>query len=71
MRKKASRRQAGHHVTRASRKSQPHYWVVVHGWMFMVAFALMLGMGAILGNFFRAQLDATTPQVAGAQIEVK
>jgi len=39
--------------------------------MFVVAFALMLGMGVILGNFFKAQLDATTPQVAGVQIEAR
>jgi hypothetical protein len=33
--------------------------------MFVVAFALMLGLGAMVGQFISAQLAATTPTVAG------
>lgn len=43
----------------------------IRSWMFVVAFALMLGMGAIVGQFLSAKLNETTPQVAGVQIEAK
>ena len=43
--------------------------IVVHSWIFLVAFALMLGMGVVVGNFINTQLNASTPQVAGYQIE--
>ena len=56
----------------AHRVRQPKNLLVwIRGWMFVVVFALMLGLGAILGNFFKTQLDTTVPQVAGVQIEVK
>ena len=42
------------------------YIVVVRSWMFLVAFAMMLGLGAMLGNFINANLYQSTPQVAGA-----
>jgi hypothetical protein len=36
--------------------------------MLLVAFALMLGMGAIVGNYINQQLNQTAPVVAGASI---
>ena len=55
------------HAKKVSRVSPPseNYLVVVRGWMLVVAFALMLGVGAIVGNFVNQQLNATTPSVAG------
>lgn len=63
MKKKLARRR---HKT-----ASPHYLVVVRGWMFLVVFAMMLGLGAMVGNFINTQLNQTTPQVAGASVEVK
>jgi len=48
-----------------------HYLVVVRSWMLIVLFALMLGVGAIVGNFFNQKLNETTPQVAGVQVEFR
>jgi hypothetical protein len=50
-----------HHKTRASE----NYLVVVRGWMFVVAFALMLGIGAIVGQFISAYIASSTSTVAG------
>jgi hypothetical protein len=41
--------------------------VIIRGWMFVVVFALMLGVGAIIGTFINAKLAETTPAVAGVQ----
>ena len=46
-----------------------NYLVVVRSWMFVVAFALMLGLGAMVGQFISAQLAASTPAVAGITIQ--
>ena len=70
MKKKLTRRTHHHKVVRAH-KAQPHYLVVVKGWMFLVAFAMMLGLGAMMGNFINQQLNESTPQVAGASVEVQ
>lgn len=43
-----------------------NYLVVVRSWMFVVAFALMLGLGAMVGQFISTQIAASTPTVAGA-----
>jgi hypothetical protein len=50
-----------HHKTHASE----NYLVVVRGWMFVVAFALMLGLGAIVGQFISTYIASSTPTVAG------
>jgi hypothetical protein len=55
-------------TVRSARQSE-NYLVVVRGWMLVVAFALMLGIGAVVGNFINQQLDQTTPTVAGASVE--
>lgn len=48
-----------------------HYLVAVRGWMFLVAFAMMLGLGAMMGNFINREFNQSTPQVAGASVEVQ
>lgn len=70
MKKKLARKSHTHHrVTRAHKAVSPHYIVMVRSWMFLVAFALMLGLGAMVGNFINQQLNQSTPQVAGASVE--
>lgn len=72
MKKKlAHRRHAHRHVAARTqyRTASPHYLIVVRSWMFLVAFAMMLGLGAMLGNFINAQLNQSTPQVAGASTQ--
>lgn len=67
--KKALRRV--HHKAHAVRHAAPseHYLVVVRGWMLVVAFALMLGVGAVVGGFINDQINQSTPAVAGASVE--
>jgi hypothetical protein len=45
--------------------------VVVQGWMFVVAFALMLGIGAIVGTYFNRVINGGQPMVAGTQVEYR
>lgn len=58
-----------HRSVSRTRRAQPQYLVVVRSWMFLVAFAMMLGLGAMVGNFLNVQFNQSTPQVAGASIE--
>jgi len=61
-----------HHVTRtASHAPKEGYLVVVRSWMLLVMFALMLGLGAVVGTYLNAQSAANTPTVAGVQVEAK
>ncbi len=39
--------------------------------MFVVVFALMLGIGAVVGTYINTQLEQSTPMVAGAQTEAR
>jgi hypothetical protein len=39
--------------------------------MFVVAFALMLGLGAMVGQFISTQIASSTPIVAGVQTEAR
>lgn len=59
------------HVTKSVRVSKPHesYFVVVRSWMLLVMFALMLGLGAVVGTYLNAQSDI--PSVAGVQVEAE
>lgn len=66
MKKKLAHRTHHRHSVVRAHRAQPHYLVVVKGWMFLVAFAMMLGLGAMVGNFINQQLNQSTPQVAGA-----
>ncbi len=67
MKKRAAKR-----TIRRTHSHAPHasenYLVVVRGWMFVVAFALMLGVGAIVGQVVAQQLSGEGV-VAGVQIE--
>lgn len=69
--KKHARRHHARSVTRHTRRVPAHYVAVVRGWMFVVAFALMLGVGAIVGRFLNEKLNEAVPQVAGVQIEAR
>ncbi len=70
MKKKIVRRTHHRATTKKTSRTSPNenYLVVVRGWMLVVAFALMLGVGAIVGNFVNQQLDISAPAVAGASI---
>jgi len=57
-----------HHV---KTKPSQDTMVVVQGWMFVVAFALMLGIGAIVGTYFNRVINGGLPTVAGAQVEYR
>jgi hypothetical protein len=64
MKKKVVRR-THHRVSGRHARPSEQYLVAVRGWMLVVAFALMLGVGAIVGNYINGQLNVSTPQVAG------
>lgn len=64
-------RRVHHHPTHHKARTSENYLVVVRGWMFVVAFALMLGLGAMVGQFISAQITSSTPVVAGVTIEAK
>lgn len=57
-------------AVRLTRKPSESYFVVIRSWMLVVVFALMLGIGAVVGSYLNAKLSET-PQVAGSQIEVR
>jgi len=44
---------------------------LLKSWMFVVMFALMLGIGAIVGSYINQQMNASVPQVAGVSIEAQ
>ncbi len=62
-----------HQAVRVTRTAKPkeHYLVVVRSWMLLVMFALMLGLGAVVGTYLNQQSSANTPTVAGVQTEAK
>lgn len=57
-------------VVAARKASKPASWIIwIRGWMFLVMFALMLGVGALFGSFLNQQITAalsSPPIVAGA-----
>ncbi|MCX6793605.1 MAG: hypothetical protein NTY06_00700 [Candidatus Gottesmanbacteria bacterium] len=63
--KKRSVRRVHHHPTHHKAPASENYLVVVRSWMFVVAFALMLGLGAMVGQFISTQIASSTPVVAG------
>lgn len=67
--KKKAVRHVRHHRTRALRADTKNYFVMVRGWMFIVMFAIMLGVGAVIGTYLNTLMDASTPQVAGVSTE--
>ena len=72
MAKKKIRRVVKTHSKKVVAVRQPKSLLtVIRGWMFVVAFALMLGIGAIVGTYFSQLMNESTPTVAGAQIEIR
>jgi hypothetical protein len=61
-----------HHVKKAvtAKPQNKNLLTVIRGWMFVVAFALMLGIGAVVGTYFNQLMNENTPTVAGAQIQL-
>ncbi|HKY74104.1 MAG TPA: hypothetical protein VJ246_02205 [Patescibacteria group bacterium] len=55
-------------VKRSPRQNKD-YLVIVKSWMFLVAFALMLGLGALIGTFVNEQMNLSSPAVAGYSVE--
>ncbi len=53
------------------RTKRERYMVVVRSWMIVVVFALMLGVGAVVGTFLNEKLNESTPQVAGVAVEAE
>lgn len=62
-----------HHTSGVLRARRPKegYLVIVRSWMLLVMFALMLGLGAVVGTYLNAQSAAENPSVAGVQVEMK
>jgi len=69
MAKKSVRRSHKKTHTVSRPKKTGDILTIIKGWMFIVAFALMLGMGAVVGTYFN-QLLTQAGTVAGAQIEI-
>jgi len=67
--KKAHRHVHHHRAARAVARPSENYLVVVRGWMLVVAFALMLGVGAVVGSYINTQMNLATPTVAGVSTE--
>lgn len=53
------------------RTKRERYMVVVRSWMIVVVFALMLGVGAVVGTFLNEKLNESAPQVAGVSVEAE
>ncbi len=60
-----------HRRARTSRRPSESYLVVVRSWMLVVLFAIMLGVGAVVGTFLNSQMNESSPQVAGYTIEAE
>lgn len=58
-----------HHSVKAVRRDKPEgiTIVAVRSWMLLVMFALMLGLGAVVGTYLNVQSANSTPTVAGAE----
>ena len=74
MKKKAVRRSKVTHVSRrisATPAGKRNVLVLLKSWMFVVMFALMLGVGAIIGTYINQEMNMANPQVAGVSIEAE
>lgn len=73
MKKKSTKRSYRRSSRVSTRKPQSvgDYLVIVKSWMFLVAFALMLGLGALVGTFVNQQMELSTPAVAGYSTQAK
>ncbi|MEK7577820.1 MAG: hypothetical protein AAB492_04365 [Patescibacteria group bacterium] len=52
-----------------TRKPKESFLVLIRSWMLLVMFALMLGLGAVVGTFFNDKTAESAPTVAGVSIE--
>lgn len=71
MKKKSSHKKHKSTRIRRTAKTPEGYLVVVRSWMLLVMFALMLGLGAVVGTYLNNQSSANTPAVAGAHIDLR
>ncbi len=55
----------------AKKTEKKGFLLMLKSWMFVVMVALMLGIGAIIGNFLNTEMAADNPQVAGVSIEAQ
>jgi hypothetical protein len=64
-----------HHKSKARRASSARprqsIFVIIRSWMLLVMFALMLGLGAVVGTYLNQKTLETTPAVAGVQTEAR
>ena len=67
--KKVQRKAVRHAAHRHAPKES--YFVVVRSWTLLVMFALMLGLGAVVGTYLNAQSNESSPTVAGVQVEAE
>lgn len=58
---------SGHRIHSA--KPKEHFFIIIRSWMLLVMFALMLGLGAVVGTYLNDQ--SSVPSVAGVQIEAR
>jgi len=68
------KKHVAHHkssVSRVNRVTKPKesFLIIVRSWMLLVMFALMLGLGAVVGTYLNSQSSA--PTVAGVQVEAR
>ena len=68
MKKKTVRRTRSAH-TRRRTQPKKNFLFLLKSWMFVVMFALMLGVGAIIGTYINQEMNMSNPQVAGVEIE--
>ena len=69
MKKKTVRRA---HSARGRRVlPKKNFLFLLKSWMFVVMFALMLGVGAIIGTYINQEMNMANPQVAGVSIEAE
>ena len=74
MKKKAVRKSKSVHASKrisAAPARKGNMLVLLKSWMFVVMFALMLGVGAIIGTYINQEMNMANPQVAGVQIEAE
>ncbi len=70
--KKRRTKRIHHRQTRVVRtRPTESYLIVVRSWMLVVLFAIMLGVGAVVGTFLNNRLNESSPQVAGVEIEAR
>ncbi len=68
MKKKVAPKKKTHSTRQSSVRRQSKddkYVILVRSWVFLVLFAIMLGVGVIVGNYINAELNSGIPTVAG------